>query len=713
MHFDSNDVCYSFLGLRGKAHFETAPDLYSERFVCSYLVGAFTSRKRNLIDDGRTPVAERITAREAREAIGEWMGVFRDESGVCLIMGDQFGYQPIYYREFVSDLNTSLLVGSSPGAIAKELSRIGGETSLNSMEFSASINTQHAWAVTQQSDETFEAETKILFPGQALLVSNSGWKVVESTIFDASDLTYEQCLERGLSRAVDHVNIAMDYSAEQKHLNLSGGRDSRLVLGLLAASGRVGEVSITTMNPDTWIPKSARPLLYKDLYIANTLRKKYGLKWTRPLPVDYYPLDFDESLDYWQAYRSHKNFRFKAQNHVYLQRGTNIEFRGAAGETFRGFNAVSNLLSSTPTVGAEDSLHQDTRAIVESIYAEGNLTDDLKDLYADRLYCMFKRLGAKSIEQALHYRYSVFRNRSHFGHVRASLALNQFPVLPLSQPEFVWAYDKLSPEERNSERLVADIIRMSEPELGKVPFDDGSVFKNPSFDKGDRKVVRISEDREILGDFFELDATAVADRRVMRANANKRDRHSFDKRFATINRLKELLTELADFDNDGYLSKTERVRLFQQIEGQRLNPLPLLAKAASAKDAISGNGGEHVVRFDYREKKPNVFSLEETVRKSRYSVDGERALRFQLPAEAVDGKIRGTVRVWGGVSGPLKYRFRLMSEQGPVGSTNFSDSNSCEFDCPSEKGKYRIQAFVTTHRNQDVPFKFYSRYLTV
>lgn len=715
MRFDPLDTCYSFVGIDSADEERNEPEVIDTDFECVHLSGFLTSRHRNIISDGRERLQDNLLVPEARESIGEWMGVFSDGKGNYLVLGDQFGYQPIYYRP-ITDRHGKfvLIVGTSVGAIASEASRLGAKSKLDAVEFAAATESDHAWTITQQSTNTFEASTRVLLPGQLIHISRSGWYIDRRTIFDSENLTYEECLGRAIDRALDHTRVGMSLPVDQKRINLSGGRDSRMVIALLAASDSLDDLTVTSMNPETWTPKSARPLLYRDLHISNSIREHYGLSWTTQFNTEYIPLDFYSSLDFWQSYRSHKNYRFRAQKDVYLQSGTNIEFRGAAGETFRGFDAVAGLLASSQINGTQEALDSDTKAIVETLYPDASIEKDLLTTFTERLRALFDELGATHIDQALHYRYSVFRNRSHFGHTKASMAQNQVPVLPLSQPEFIWARDRLSAQEITSGKIAFDIIEHLQPDLNTLQFDDGPWKPSPHLQGGSRRTWTVHESRDHYQDFFDAEESAVAQRVKKRSQLEPHlaSLSQFDGRQMAINELKGLLPELAAVDETGYLNARKRRQIFQSIEGKRMNPLVLLSKAMSARDAIAGRGNEAAIRFSYISEQRNLFSIDGTAAgESTRRIVGQP--QFQLPISVSTKSVTANVRVWGEVARPLEFRFRLVSEAGTVASTSFSTDNSVEFVLPTVSGKYRIQGMVQYEGSNEVPFKFYSKYFMV
>src|SRR5699024_974362 len=85
-------------------------------------------------------------------------------------------------------------------------------------------------------------------PADSVLeVRAEGYRVVSRPRSAASG-SYEQMLERGIELAVGDVQHLVD-SHERTAINLSGGKDSRVVLALALASGRSGSIHVSATDP--------------------------------------------------------------------------------------------------------------------------------------------------------------------------------------------------------------------------------------------------------------------------------------------------------------------------------------------------------------------------------------------------------------------------------------------------------------------------------
>ena len=714
-HFPNREITYIFEDVRTDQ--TNSSTYFSGEFVASYLDGMITTEKISSVFSGLKRLSqdgdERVTIADARASVGEWMGIFEraDNSGEYLVAADPFGYQPVFYREAsLPGGRRALLVSNSFRSICARAAALGAKNQLEWGEFFSLIGTQHAWSITMQSHQTLESSTFVLLPGEEIKVSGTSWSVKRTDFFDAGDSDYQTLLEQGIAKSVSQLRAATSMPVDQKKIFLSGGRDSRMAISLLAAAGVVNDYSVSTVNPATWTPASARPGLYRDLFVANTIRESFGMDWSDHQPATNVPLVFQESLELWQSNRSHKNFRFRAPQSVMVSNSISSEIRGAAGETFRGFQAVKSL-KSYPRFGAEsDTREQDVTILSDELFGDGVLTGESLALAKHAISASLEKTGGANIIDALHRRYSVYRNRCHFGHVKASMNTGQIPILPLSQPEFVKAATLLTEQERYDNVMAFDIIESAFPDLNTLEYDSGAYPDSPRFESSSSKRWNVVD----RGLGIEVYREKEEEGALLRAEALRAAKKNapFDPRFVAQNQLKELFIDLSQTPGGSeWLSYPLQIKFFQLIESRRLNPLTLLSKFETAKEAF-GEGGNYpaivVVQSPYlRDRVPVLRAREdllpETIEHTAFRVDlqvEEDRVEFQVVTK---GKIRQ----------PINYYARLLSEAGSVAKINLGSSGSGEFRELHSGEKYRIQFFSYYENEKMVPFKFFSRYFEV
>lgn len=708
-HSDPNHVAFIFEGITTESSTPVFDD--PSTFTLTRLNGFFTSEKTSIVSDGLSTVKPEISFGEGKSAIGEWLGVFSDNRNRYLISADPFGYQPVYYR-FLPIAQT-LLIGTSPQALANAARKSGEANAPDWSQLLGALGTTHAWSITMQSNQSFEANTKVLLPGQHIQVKDASWHVSSSAFFTPED-DYDALLDKGIARAIHQIRAASTLNVDQKQINLSGGKDSRMVLALLEASGVIDEFSVTTMNPKTWIPVSSRPALFQDLYVSNHLRTLYKLDWTKPFRQEYVPLSFEASLNEWQNYRQHRNFKFRASNHMYVQDGINIELRGAAGETFRGFKAVAGLMAKNSFQNSRKTLDRDIELLTEHLYGDGVLSDGQRNAVFENIRSLFSELGAETIQEGLHRRYTVFRNGSHFGHGRHSMSHGQIPILPLSQPEFVQASQLLSPGQRDAGQVAFDIIERVNPTLNEITFDGGFWTESLLSQKRRADVASIETESPFLERFFALDEAAIETRLASKRNnmQHKGNPRAFDARFETINRIKQTLHELHELSrstaSEALNLKGFQRELLQGLESKKLPPAVVLAKLDSMKRAVSG--GPDTTTIVVRSANPAAsFFLGRSSENARCLPEIYSHPNFQLPLKLKPGSVEANIRQYGSISQPMEFSFSLFTDGKRTSRIGYSASQTATFDRP-QNGKSRIQAFARYTSSPDIIFKFYSRY---
>lgn len=711
--FPNREITYVFEGVELR---ESTPEVVSDGLVASYVEGMLTTSKISKVFDGQYRLkgegTEALNLTDARNSIGEWIGIFESVNGrdEMVVAGDPFGYQPVFYRQVTrSGGEPALLVSNSFRSICSCARSLGATNRIHWGEFYSLIGTTHAWSITMQSHQTVESSTRVLLPGQEIAISGARGALTASKFFDPGGESYRSLLERGVSRAVRQLQSASLMDVDQKRIFLSGGRDSRMAVSLLVAAGVVDRYSVSTVNPATWTPASARPGLYRDLYVSNTIREFYGMNWTEPQDLRSVSLSFEQSLEFWQANRGHKNFRFRAPQALTVSQGSSTEIRGAAGETFRGFQAVKTLRSYGRFGAVPESKRADINLLTSDLFENGLLDGDALSLAKETVNESLETVGGADILESLHRRYSVYRNRSHFGHVRASMATGQIPIFPLSQPEFVQAASLLTETERYDNVMAFDIIETAAPELNSLEYDSGGYPKTPRFSTKSKKAWNVKD----YGRGIELFNSNEDDAKRIRKDAlAAREKTSpFDPRFEAQNRVKELLLDLTHgSEGAGYLPYSLQVRMFQLIEGRKLNPLTLVSKLETARESF-GEEPRHqmivVKKAGTADSLPVIRPFDAQLPKQvsqpsfRVTLDvGEDRVSFQISSR---GHLRKTVT----------YVARLLNEKGQVSKIDVGPSGEGCFSGLESDEKYRVQVFAYYEGQTMVPFKFFSRYFSV
>jgi hypothetical protein len=262
--------------------------------------------------------------------------------------------------------------------------------------------------------------------------------------------------------------------------DLSGGQDSRILLGALIALDRVEEVAFNT----NLTPNKFGEL---DLAIGSGLVKRFGGTYEFSNPVcGYTEFSFEEA---WAIRRSQLFGTYHFVPPTFLAPGrfdreqSWVRMGGACGEIYR--NAFPSFLSAAE--GAETA--RAPRA--EEIFGQrlwGGVPDELRDDVVREFAASFCALDGSSFQEKLNTHHLTYRSRFHFG---SKLSLGgpsqNFSIGPLYSPSLLAAVRGLPDAERATGRAVFDITKsLCEPlpyyphDKPKDPIDTGSPYHRSS-----------------------------------------------------------------------------------------------------------------------------------------------------------------------------------------------------------------------------------------
>lgn len=439
-------------------------------FSCRHIDGILIGEDTCLIDQD---VQQGKTLLDIEKSNGEWLGIFENpRTGQIAVCSDPFGYQTIFYTIFGDAEDRVALLSASAAGMAALLRKYQVPVDPDWTHIVGNLVSERPWTKTMSSNRTNLNGVRVLAPGEILILGADFSGVTKSDFFEAQSNSYTHLLQKGINRAISQIESASRLPVNQREIRLSGGRDSRIMMAMLVASGMADQFTITAVNPATWPSVRSRPGLERDLQISAKMASRYGLSWSKARPGVRTRLTFDEAVAAWQTPFSNKNFELRTGAIHFMPDSWALELRGGAGETFRGFRVVSGLLNRLD-VSKDTSVDEGVEALADHLYGRRNLPNGIGANLSLRLAELFDHLGTDNLAEGLHRRFAVYRNRAHFGHIRDSASKRSLPILPLSQPEFVEARNFLSYEEQVSGVIAYDIVDLLVPELNNLEFDDG------------------------------------------------------------------------------------------------------------------------------------------------------------------------------------------------------------------------------------------------
>lgn len=673
--------------------------------------GAYISTHDIRLSNSRTPF-QPPSRNFDPYALGEWLTVSKHAGkDEFLVTADPFGYMSTFvYLHTHSDNTVDVYVASTARSLAATLRSAGIEVEIDWETAQMHLASDHVWSLTTLGKETTLSQAFTLAPGELLHITKRSTSVIASTFHTPpSEPTYQELLARGISRAANQLVQIAGTSDLRTEYSCSGGKDSRTLMALLAASGVQKRFSLRSVDPEKWPNKSARAGLTRDLQITEVIRRRYGMDWAEPKPLHYSSIDFYESLNIWQEFRGSWNYSFTPTNVFAEQPEPLIELRGAAGETFRQydggyFSSIHDYDSRAYDPEQFDSLSSETFKIIMDL---PSLSNEGSERALSKWKHLLRSTQGLNFAQAHGRLWSINRSRAHFGHVRHSLLYGTLPLFPLSQPEFVWASELLTQEDRALGRVAFDIIEMVDPGLNDIELESG---KWPARFRQDKQT-RIGATAPTLPSlpipgfekFKKLQDIARTDsHRNMRRMRETTVLSSSEVQKLAASELTQSIEELATLSTPDWLGfEHMRQQIMQRSQRSAARLYQLIAKAHSLRDLIAPPPMSNVQEFWLSIGNERIDS-KITAAKRQFE-DRPPSLRRKLHHIATsllfnhnDGQVEAVIKVQESCSTSLEYAFYLLNDGKRVATQWYSPSNTFKLpleDIPST-GLNSIQYFT-------------------
>lgn len=348
----------------------------------------------------------------------------------------------------------------------------------NNISLSIDFDVLHLWRINHSitqgliSSDTYFNEIKLLPRDSILKITKTfdGFKKsflsIDLNLINDENLidkdVYGSLVRSGVSKMASRSFSLISYYKDRVKVDITGGVDSRLVLGIIASSG-LNLSEINFQSNEKW--KS-------DFEVANNLSNKLGFQIkNKNIPV--VRSSSEAAFDLWKIGCA------GVYSPIYIPLGSvpqsHLHFHGACGECFRDFYK-SNLVRMSLNI---DNISPGKKYSLAFSRKMGKSIHELNEsVYSN---------------QGLISHYVNYRSRFHFG--RSSYKnLNNIIVSPLASPDFLEATKCLSLEEIQQSQLALDILLLTRSELAELPFDDPSkafkksAFERSIFSKGKRNI---------------------------------------------------------------------------------------------------------------------------------------------------------------------------------------------------------------------------------
>ncbi len=456
--------------------------------------------------------------------------VFRRTGTVLEIFTDFLGMVPLYYAFF----GETFLCSNRVHLIAIATKALGHRPALDFDYVASTIFIDSIWC-TQIGTQHLPIEgVRILRPGETIRVRKRRAKVAKAPAIERRALEpdeYHALIDAGASEVAANISAAIDVAGPDPLVaDITGGRDSRVILAAIVALGKAESVRFAT---------SETPGDPADVEIASGLLALFGGRF---IDVPRGPTD---AVDPDYVLHLHRSGFFGLYHDMLLplarprNQATSpwVGVGGGCGELYRDFwqKIVGHDRSR-----CDRRMRKEIIAFLRDYGIWDNFPEDLKrnvpKLFAEEI----RELDGSTIGEKLDLHYLTFRNRLHFGLAGAvGSVLGKATFFPLASPSLLKAARGLPASEKSMGRVIFDVTRVLCPTMPYLPYSQDpwpdmttSNYHRPS--KYDGEELTLVSARE----------TWEAARRKWASTA---DRGTSMPKSAVLDRIVDVMPELTEF----------------------------------------------------------------------------------------------------------------------------------------------------------------------
>lgn len=449
------------------------PELRSEDFKLLRLSGLMFNHTE--FSNFTNIPAKNTCLTEALQDCGEWLGLFENQTEDYVVCSDYYGYSSIFYAVIeTNDKLNNLVISNSFRGIANYLSTEGCNLTVNWPCVLPHLITNTNIFLTRASNSTFSNEIKVLNYNEVLLLKDNKVYVVPRTHIrqQANLQSYENLLYQGINAAVSSFSTWVNQTDLNICFNLSGGKDSRVVLAMLLQSEFKDQLKVFTANPSNLAAGASKDILMKDFNVASKIVEHYDLNWFKRTNYREINLSYHEQLNIWQEFRSNSSFEIKPKTKQ-IKDCKELRITGIGGELIRSY--LGNAYKQNfPHWWAKAQNIEDVRESLRLLFRElcnPWLIDT--ELYAEAMEHFVESFifnDTSPVLAQLDESYLAYRNRAHAGVSAVHHFEGALLKYPLCQLQFKQASHLLDSFEEENGKVLFDIIRLTQPELNALEF---------------------------------------------------------------------------------------------------------------------------------------------------------------------------------------------------------------------------------------------------
>ena len=408
-----------------------------------------------------------------RDSYGEWIALAQpySEPRHSLLFADHFGYGTLFYS-LVPGVGV-VFSETFNGAIAG-VRDCGGKLTLDELAYLAALTAEGRFFDGHFMPRTMANEISLLDRGKMLVVDDETVQITNREHLlsaEERDRGYEECLAQGLDHAALVARGTLGV-ADANVINLSGGIDSRLCLGILQRAGVAKEFSVRSVDPRKWRHTTTQESITRDIEVADALRRQHEMDWfadTAPTRIAVTP---QTAVSAKMLYRSNFLFSADASASLPFPQSTVLAIRGGGGDMLRVFTSNQRMHARyLRAVQNEDPPRAVSRWRGQTAARASSAIPELQRFVRTAVIESFKPFDSRGSQTALDDHYFHYRNRYHFGHHRTSSQNGESVLHLLSEPWIHRASTLVDSEYKEQGGVVGDMFRILGADLLDFAFE--------------------------------------------------------------------------------------------------------------------------------------------------------------------------------------------------------------------------------------------------
>jgi hypothetical protein len=440
-----------------------------EDFAVLFFSGLAVSGQALVTDAAAFAEAHDRTGRHVIDAerafVGCYTAVLRS-LGRTLVVNDLFGLSPIFYYQD----DKHLIVSNRTHLISHMMLRLRIRRAPNLEVICTSLASAHRIFMFPYSHDTFLAGLRILPVDRILVLSDQGG-VVEAkkgdfpalaNIGKSSPSLYRDLIARAAQEITRNVTAAISSDAfSYRILDISGGKDSRLVFGAVASAGLLSQCfSRTTKNEHDG-----------DLETGVAIAKLFDSSFDRGDGYARFSKRSEFALGFWRSIKAGIHHEVGMSNWPGMWQGPRaVRLNGGCGEVYRDLWASEGLLSE---------IHN--RETFEEL-CRPDLPRGDGDVAFQSLWAAMDSMPGDTLVDRMCNHCFFFSDRFHFGLPLYNEWYGYVPFSPLQSAALLAASRMLDPNDRARGRAIFDVTELVMPRLNRLPFHDGSTWPAEFFE---------------------------------------------------------------------------------------------------------------------------------------------------------------------------------------------------------------------------------------